>query len=207
MGGHVGDQGDAGVCRPPGGRAVPCVFGEEGQRAEKRVHDVSGFCRVRLGFFGVVHVDAPVQGESDGGGAVAVQPRSASRGRTSPTARVGVERFTPNQQADTSCVTPCRRCTRVVRRRSTKTGRCFAPAPIARFRSLEASPGLVPFMPQQAQFSHEFSDHVGRQSGDPPVADDRRTRRVPHHATMIDDQELDASPPTVHEPVGNSSRK
>ncbi len=36
---------------------------------------------------------------------------------------------------------------------------------------------------------------------DPPVADDRCTRRVAHHTTMIDDQELDASPPTVHEPV------
>ncbi|OEV21913.1 hypothetical protein AN221_02870 [Streptomyces nanshensis] len=35
-----------------------------------------------------------------------VQPRSASRGRTSPTARVMVERSTPNQQASTSWVTP-----------------------------------------------------------------------------------------------------
>jgi hypothetical protein len=59
--------------------------------------------------------------------------------------------------------------------------------------------GLMPFMPQRTQLSHEFSDHVGRQAGDPPVADDRCTRRVPHHMTMIDDQELDASPPTVHE--------
>ncbi|MEU0853121.1 hypothetical protein ABZ387_35055 [Streptomyces flaveolus] len=33
-----------------------------------------------------------------------VQPRSASRGRTSAMARVMVERSTPNQQASTSCV-------------------------------------------------------------------------------------------------------
>lgn len=35
-----------------------------------------------------------------------VQPCSASRGRTSPTARVMVERSTPNQQASTSWVAP-----------------------------------------------------------------------------------------------------
>ncbi|MGV9553082.1 hypothetical protein [Streptomyces ardesiacus] len=62
-------------------------------------------------------------------------------------------------------------------------------------------PGLVLFMPQRAKLSHEFSNHVGRQARDPPIADDRCTRRVPHHTTMIDDQELDASPPTVHEVV------
>ncbi|MFJ4691753.1 hypothetical protein [Streptomyces sp. NPDC088766] len=62
-------------------------------------------------------------------------------------------------------------------------------------------PGLVPFMPQRAELSHEFSDHVGRRARDPPVADDRCTRRVPHHTTMINDQELNASPLTVHELV------
>ncbi|WP_256337805.1 hypothetical protein, partial [Streptomyces fradiae] len=60
-------------------------------------------------------------------------------------------------------------------------------------------PGLVPFTPQRAQFGHEFSDHVSRQTRDPPVADDRCTRCVPHHTTMIDDQERNASPPTMHE--------
>ncbi|MBB4795278.1 hypothetical protein BJY54_005890 [Streptomyces nodosus] len=62
-------------------------------------------------------------------------------------------------------------------------------------------PGLVPFMPQRTYLSHQFSDHLGRQARDPSVADDRCTSRVPHHATMIDDQKLDASPPTVHELV------
>jgi hypothetical protein len=62
-------------------------------------------------------------------------------------------------------------------------------------------PGLVPFMPQRTKLSHEFSNHTGRQARDPPVADDRCTRRVPHHKTMIDDQKLDASPLTVHELV------
>lgn len=57
---------------------------------------------------------------------------------------------------------------------------------------------LVPFVPQGAQLCDEFSDHVGRQARDPTVADDRGTRRVPHHTTMIDDQKLDASPLTVH---------
>ncbi|CAM5335251.1 putative protein OS=Streptomyces griseomycini OX=66895 GN=FHS37_003509 PE=4 SV=1 [Streptomyces griseomycini] len=41
-----------------------------------------------------------------------VHPRSASRGRTSPMAWVTVERSTSNQQAGTSCVVACRRCTR-----------------------------------------------------------------------------------------------
>jgi hypothetical protein len=54
-------------------------------------------------------------------------------------------------------------------------------------------PGLVPFMPQRAQLKREFSNCVGRQARDPPVPDDRCTRRAPHHTTMIDDQELDAS--------------
>ncbi|MGC0407479.1 hypothetical protein [Streptomyces ambofaciens] len=62
-------------------------------------------------------------------------------------------------------------------------------------------PGLVLFMPQRAELRHEFSDHAGRQARNPPVADDRCTRRVPHHTTMINDQELDASPLTVHELV------
>jgi hypothetical protein len=57
------------------------------------------------------------------------------------------------------------------------------------------------FMPQRAQLSHEFSNHVCRQARDPPVADDCCTRRVPHHTTMIDDQDPDASPLTVHELV------
>ncbi len=61
--------------------------------------------------------------------------------------------------------------------------------------------GLVPFVPQRAQLCDEFGDHVGQQARDPPVADDRCTRRVPHHTTMIDDQKLDASPLTVHELV------
>jgi hypothetical protein len=61
--------------------------------------------------------------------------------------------------------------------------------------------GLVAFMPQRAQLSHEFSNHVCRQARDPPVADDCCTRRVPHHTTMIDDQDPDASPLTVHELV------
>ncbi|MCK1823787.1 hypothetical protein MTQ10_30490, partial [Streptomyces sp. XM83C] len=43
----------------------------------------------------------------------------------------------------------------------------------------------------------------GRQARDPPVADDRCTRHIPHHTTMIDDRELDASPPTVHELVSS----
>jgi hypothetical protein len=49
-----------------------------------------------------------------------VQPRSASSGRTSPRARVIVERKIPDQQASTSWVTPWRRCTRVASSRSTR---------------------------------------------------------------------------------------
>ncbi|MFJ3229341.1 hypothetical protein ACIPJS_39385 [Streptomyces sp. NPDC086783] len=61
--------------------------------------------------------------------------------------------------------------------------------------------GLVPLVPQRAYLGNEFSNHVSRQARDPPVADDRCTRRVPHHMTMIHDQELDVSPLTVHEIV------
>lgn len=83
--------------------------------------------------------------------------------------------------------------------------------PVLRTRAHSALPrpgrklGLVPFVPQRAQLCDEFSDHVGRQARDPPVADDRCTRRVPHHTTMIDDQKLDASPLTVHELVRQSA--
>jgi hypothetical protein len=49
------------------------------------------------------------------------QPRSASRGRISLTARVMVERSTPYQAASTSWVTPWRRQTSVTSKRSTKT--------------------------------------------------------------------------------------
>lgn len=61
--------------------------------------------------------------------------------------------------------------------------------------------GLVPFVPQRAELCDQFSDHVGRQARDPPVADDRCTRCVPHHMAMIDDQRPDVSPLTVHELV------
>jgi hypothetical protein len=61
--------------------------------------------------------------------------------------------------------------------------------------------GLVSLVPQRPYRSDDFSDHVSRQAGDPPIADDRCTRRIPHHTTMIDDRELDTSPPTVHELV------
>lgn len=61
------------------------------------------------------------------GSGLMVSPRPASRGCTSPMARVTVERPTPNQQAGKSCVTAWRRCTSVAGRRPTKTGRCFAP--------------------------------------------------------------------------------
>jgi len=64
-------------------------------------------------------------------------------------------------------------------------------------------PGLVALMPQRAHFGNEFSDHIGRQARDPPVADDQCTSRVPHHTTMINDQELDVSPPTMHELVSS----
>jgi hypothetical protein len=58
-------------------------------------------------------------------------------------------------------------------------------------------------MPQRTYLGNEFSDHSGRQTRDPPVADDRSASRVPHHAAMIADPELDVSPPTVHELVMN----
>ncbi|WP_176956354.1 MULTISPECIES: hypothetical protein [unclassified Streptomyces] len=51
-------------------------------------------------------------------------------------------------------------------------------------------PGLMPFQPQRIYFGQEFSDRIGRQARDPPIADDCRTVRIPHHATVIDDQEL-----------------
>ncbi|GGQ33118.1 hypothetical protein GCM10010266_65380 [Streptomyces griseomycini] len=62
-------------------------------------------------------------------------------------------------------------------------------------------PGLMPFVPQRTCPGSGFSDHISRQARDPPVAGDRCTRRVPHHRTMIDDQEPGVSPPTVHEVV------
>ncbi|WP_260470748.1 hypothetical protein [Streptomyces sp. RP5T] len=62
-------------------------------------------------------------------------------------------------------------------------------------------PGLLALVPQRANLSDEFSDHIGRQARDPPFADDHCTSRVPHHMTMINDQELDVSRPTMHELV------
>jgi hypothetical protein len=61
--------------------------------------------------------------------------------------------------------------------------------------------GLLSGVPQRAYLCDEFNDHLSRQAGDPPVVNDRCTRRVPHHTTMIDDQALDVSPLTVHELV------
>jgi hypothetical protein len=66
---------------------------------------------------------------------------------------------------------------------------------------------LVPFVPQRAQLCDEFSDHVDRQARDSTVTDDRCTRRVPHHTTMIDDQTLDTSLLTVHELASSAHEK
>lgn len=52
--------------------------------------------------------------------------------------------------------------------------------------------------PQRSDLGDEFGNPIGRQARDPLVADDRCTSRVPHHATMINGQGLDASPPTMH---------
>ncbi|WP_327720283.1 hypothetical protein OG381_36760 [Streptomyces sp. NBC_00490] len=62
-------------------------------------------------------------------------------------------------------------------------------------------PGLVALVPQRADLRDEFTDHVGRQARDPPVADEHCASCIPHHMTMINDQELDVSPPTMHELV------
>ncbi|WP_328688025.1 hypothetical protein OHA74_53605 [Streptomyces phaeochromogenes] len=67
-------------------------------------------------------------------------------------------------------------------------------------------PGLMALMPQRADPSDEFSDHIGRQARDPTIADDHYTSCVPHHTTMINDQELDVSPPTMHELVSPPPR-
>ncbi|UUN30919.1 hypothetical protein [Streptomyces sp. FIT100] len=64
----------------------------------------------------------------------------------------------------------------------------------------KGEPGLVVLVPQRAYLGDRFSDHIDHQARDPPVADDRCTSRVPHHTTMINDEELDASPPTMHIP-------
>lgn len=66
--------------------------------------------------------------------ALTMQPRSASSGQISPTARVMVERSTSNHAASTSCVVACRRCTNVASSRSTNTSLCLAPAPSVRCR-------------------------------------------------------------------------
>jgi hypothetical protein len=54
-------------------------------------------------------------------------------------------------------------------------------------------------VPQWADPRDEFTDHVGRQARDPTVADEHCASCIPHHMTMINDQELDVSPPTMHE--------
>ncbi|MET7906479.1 hypothetical protein ABZS86_35530 [Streptomyces sp. NPDC005355] len=64
-------------------------------------------------------------------------------------------------------------------------------------------PGLMALVPQRADLGDEFSDHTGRQAGDPPVADDHCTSHIPHHTTVINDHNLDVSPPTMHEPLGH----
>ncbi|WP_237527133.1 hypothetical protein, partial [Streptomyces sp. SID2119] len=60
-------------------------------------------------------------------------------------------------------------------------------------------PGPVPLVPQQPYLSDEFRYHRRRQARDPPVADNRCARRVPHHTAMIGYTALDVPPLTVHE--------
>lgn len=61
-------------------------------------------------------------------------------------------------------------------------------------------------MPQRAYFEDKFSDHVSRQTGHSTAADDHCTRRTLHNLTMINDQEPDTSPPTMHELVSQRPR-
>jgi hypothetical protein len=109
-----------------------------------------------------------------------VQPRSASSGRTSPTARVIVERETPNQQASTSCVTPWRRCTRVASSRSMNTSRCRAPAPTARCRGLSASRASW----HACQRGPSSTTSSARTCGDSPVT--RRSATAAARASVLD---------------------
>ncbi|GHA49658.1 hypothetical protein GCM10010329_84840 [Streptomyces spiroverticillatus] len=62
-------------------------------------------------------------------------------------------------------------------------------------------PGLMARMPQRAHLNDEFTDHIGRQAGDPTVADDRCPTHVPDHPSMVGHEGLDVSPLTVHELV------
>lgn len=76
------------------------------------------------------------------------------------------------------------RLTKVANSLSMKTSLCSAPAPTARRRGHDASSGLVPLVPQRPDLGDEFSEDVGRQSGDPLAADDGCTCPFPHHTNQ-----------------------
>lgn len=100
-----------------------------------------------------------------------VQPRAASRGRTSPIARMMVERSTPIPAGQ-----------HVVRGTVAEAHQCgqqpvdedqFVPGPGAHGATTRARGEcrLVTFVPQRTDLSDAFSDHVGRQPGDALAAD------------------------------------
>lgn len=113
--------------------------------------------------------------------------RSASRGRTSPIACVTVERVHAEPAGQQITSTPVAKGHQ--RGRKPVDGD-HAVLRTSAHRTLPRpgrKPGLMPLMPQRPHLSHEFSDHNGRKARDPPFADDRCGRHVPHHAAMIAD--------------------
>ncbi len=116
-----------------------------------------------------------------------VQPRSASSGRTSPMARVMVERLDAElagqhvvgdtvphvreggqQTVDEDQLVP-------------GSGTDGPPVrPVGQSR-------LVTGLPDRANFRNQSGDHLMREPRDPPVRDDRLTSTNPHHA-LINDQ-------------------
>jgi hypothetical protein len=116
-------------------------------------------------------------------------------GCTSLTARVIVERDTPNQQASTSWATPWRRCTAVASSRSVNTSRYRAPAPIARRRGRSASraswrarqrgPAWRPAQPALPGAVRSPGDRRPRRLGQRPRHTTTLPRPAPQHGQAV----------------------
>ena len=111
-----------------------------------------------------------------------------------------VERDTPNQQANTSWVTPCRRGIRVVSSRSMK----HQPVPGSGPDRPLTRPIGQPRLPARPQLGDHLSQDLRGQAGHPAIGDRGGTGQRPWHTTTLPrtaHQHEEAVPLTMHEVV------
>nr|WP_251021590.1 hypothetical protein [Streptomyces sp. ISL-98] len=110
-----------------------------------------------------------------------VRPRIASSGRTSPIARVMVERSMSKPARQYIMGGTMAEVNEGGQQAVAKDQFVLGPSTYGPTTGPRRECSLVPLVRQRADLGDEFSDQIGRQARDPLASDDRCTFPLPHH--------------------------